>query len=150
MWGQDLGRPAGKTAATGVPDTAPTAQQTETNGHIPVRDRAVKNSKHIDDDQKDELTPGEDPDNRLVSPFVKHLAGDQKEFWTAPADLQKKDLEWIVPFAGVTAGFIASDSWISKQIPLGEVQRSQNISNYGVYSLNWRWRRLIPAGPYQR
>jgi hypothetical protein len=118
----------------GTPD-APAAQRTESDGHAVVTHDGAKDAKHVDDGQKDELMPGEDPDNRLLFPFLKHLAGDQKEFWTAPAHFQKRDVEWIVPFAGVTAGFIASDSWISKQIPLGEVQPSQKISNYGVYSL---------------
>ena len=88
-----------------------------------------------DEKSKYELMPGEDPQNHLVLPFVNHLATDQKNFWTAPAHMQKKDIEWIAPFAGVTAGFIASDSWLSKQIPLGEIQRSKKISNYAVYSL---------------
>ena len=88
-----------------------------------------------DEESKYELMPGEDPQNHLVLPFLNHLATDQKNFWTAPAHMQKKDIEWIAPFAGVTAGFIASDSWLSKQIPLGEIQRSKKISNYAVYSL---------------
>src|SRR5260221_4308109 len=126
-WGQDVGRSAGNNSATGTPD-APAARQAESDGHNVVTNDAVKDAKHIDNDPKEELMPGEDPDNRLVSPFVKHLANDQKAFWTAPAHFQKKDLEWIVPFAGVTAGFIAGDSWISKQIPLGEGQRSKQFS----------------------
>ena len=88
-----------------------------------------------DDDPKNELLLGDDPENHLVLPFVKHLANDQRYFWTAPAHLQKKDFEVLAPFAGITAGFIAGDSWISKQIPLGKVQTSKTISNYGVYSL---------------
>src|SRR5438552_3074384 len=88
-----------------------------------------------DEKSKYELMPGEDPQNHLVLPFLNHLATDQKNFWTAPAHMQKKDIEWIAPFARVTARFIASDSWLSKQIPLGEIQRSKKISNYAVYSL---------------
>src|SRR5439155_1507881 len=61
-----------------------------------------------DEKSKYELMPGEDPQNHLVLPFLNHLATDQKNFWTAPAHMQKKDIEWIAPFAGVTAGFIAS------------------------------------------
>jgi len=132
-WGQDLARPGEGASETRAP--APAERQNEADGHTLVTNKAVKNAKHIDDDPKNELLPGEDPDNHLVSPFVKHLASDQNAFWTAPAHLQKKDFELLAPFAGVTAGFIAGDSWISKQIPLGEVQRSQKISNYGVYSL---------------
>lgn len=81
------------------------------------------------------LQPGEDPENRLVSPFVKHLVGDQKQFWTEPTRLHVQDLKWIAPFAGVTAAFIASDSWWAKQIPLSHVATSKKISDYGTYSL---------------
>ncbi|HXZ40942.1 MAG TPA: hypothetical protein VEG68_09375, partial [Terriglobales bacterium] len=81
------------------------------------------------------LQPGEDPENRLVSPFVKHLVGDQKQFWTGPTRLHVQDLKWIAPFAGVTAAFIASDSWWAKQIPLSHVATSKKISDYGTYSL---------------
>src|SRR6185437_16059028 len=46
-----------------------------------------------------------------------------------------KDMEWIAPFAAVSAGFMAGDSWLSKQIPLGELSRSKTFSNYATYSL---------------
>jgi membrane-associated phospholipid phosphatase len=82
-----------------------------------------------------DLQPGEDPENRLLSPFLKHLAVDQKEFWTAPVRLRVKDLRWIAPLAGVTAAFIASDSWWSKQVNTSHVQTSLHISDYGLYSL---------------
>ena len=81
------------------------------------------------------LAPGADPDNRLGLPLVKHLASDQRAFWTAPAHFRVKDLKWIAPFVGTTAAFIASDSWLSKQIPLGEVDRSKKFSDYATYSL---------------
>jgi hypothetical protein len=84
-----------------------------------------------------ELLPGEDPNNRLVSPFLAHLTGDQKQFWTTPARLRKKDLRWIVPFGGMTAAFIASDSWLSKQVPdkPNQLDRSLKISDYSTYAL---------------
>jgi hypothetical protein len=88
----------------------------------------------VDSDYPNILQPGEDPENRLLSPFLKHLAGDQKQFWTAPAHFQVKDLKWIVPFAGATAAFIASDSWMSKQVPLSHVSTSKTVSEYGTYA----------------
>ena len=102
--------------------------------------RMTDHSHHIlktgeDEDSKYELTPGEDPQNRLIVPFVNHLAIDQKEFWTAPAHMHKSDVRWIAPAAGVLAGIIASDSWTSRQVPAGEVQRSKKFSNYAAYSL---------------
>jgi hypothetical protein len=83
---------------------------------------------------QDTLEPGDDPDNHLVLPFIKHLAGDQKEFWTAPIRFQKKDLKWISPFAAGTAVFIASDSWFAKQVNPSHMQTSLHISEYGTYS----------------
>jgi len=80
------------------------------------------------------LQPGEDPENRLVLPFLKHLVTDQKQFWTSPTRFQTKDLKWILPGAGVTAAFIASDSWWSKQVPISHMATSKTVSDYGTYS----------------
>src|SRR5271165_1210351 len=82
------------------------------------------------------LEPGTDPENKLFSPFLKHMADDQRRFWTSPKKLrQPAALETFLPFAGLTGALFAGDSWISKQVPTSPVQRSQSISNYAVYSL---------------
>jgi Capsule assembly protein Wzi/PAP2 superfamily len=82
-----------------------------------------------------ELQPGEDPQNRLVSPFLKHIVADQQQFWTSPARFRTKDLKWILPAVGITAAFIASDSWWSRQVNPNHVQTSLKISDYTTYSL---------------
>ena len=84
-----------------------------------------------------DLKPGVDPENRLLVPFVKHVAQDQEHFWTLPAHVRKKDLKWILPVAGATAGLIASDSWISKQVPNhpSQLDFNRKISDYSLYSL---------------
>ena len=82
-----------------------------------------------------ELQPGEDPQNRFLSPFVKHLAGDQRSFWTAPLHLRSADVRWIAPFSGITAAFVASDSWMAKQVPSSHVEASKKISEYAIDSL---------------
>lgn len=82
-----------------------------------------------------ELAPGTDPQNELGLPIMKQLAADQRAFWTAPAQFRVRDLQWIAPFAGATAAFMASDSWLSHQIPLGEIDRSKKFSDYATYSL---------------
>jgi hypothetical protein len=94
---------------------------------------ATKSSAHPDNT----LPLGEDPQNRLFTPFLKHIVEDQKDFWTAPAHFKIKDLEWSLPFVGVTAGFIASDQWWSKQVPdaPSQLNRSRHISDYTTYSL---------------
>src|SRR5579864_5158646 len=116
--------------------SAPVTSQDRLGESTNVTAQGVQKSSsaNVDQDSKYELTPGEDPGNHLILPFAKHLASDQRTFWTAPAHFHVKDLEWGAPFAGVTAGFIASDSWLSKQIPLGEISRSKTISDYGAYS----------------
>jgi len=81
------------------------------------------------------LQPGQDPENRLVLPFLKHVAADQKDFWTAPTRFRVKDLKWIAPSVGLLSAFIASDSWWAKQVPVNHVSTSTTISDYGTYSL---------------
>ena len=103
-------------AASSLPD--------KTTAHTPAKPEAAH-----------QLQPGEDPENRLVTPFFKHLAGDQKQFWTTPTHFQAKDFLWVAPSAGIAASFIASDSWWAKQVPLSHVQTSLHISNYSTYSL---------------
>ncbi|HEY6766472.1 MAG TPA: capsule assembly Wzi family protein [Candidatus Sulfotelmatobacter sp.] len=44
------------------------------------------------------------------------------------------DLKWIVPGVAVTAAFIATDSWWSKQVPTSHIDTSRKISEYGTYS----------------
>ena len=129
---------SGQTSGKAVTDTAPfpfpgsvTAHAgTDTPNHGKETDYAFEQAE-----SKYELSPGEDPENRLMLPFIRHLAVDQRNFWTAPARIHRSDIQWISPLAGVTAGLFAGDSWISKQTPSGEIQASKKISNYGLYSL---------------
>ena len=88
-------------------------------------------------DRNYDLQPGVDPENRLFSPFIKHIAQDQQHFWTFPARARKKDLKWILPLTGAAAVLIASDSWISKQVPNrpDQLNRSLKVSDYSLYSL---------------
>jgi len=82
------------------------------------------------------LEPGTDPENQLFLPFLKHMAEDQRQFWSGARELrQPAALRSFLPFAGFTGALIAGDSWISKQVPVSQVQSSQSVSNYAVYSL---------------
>jgi hypothetical protein len=118
---------------THAPSSAPSApeKQHAATSNLPP----PKGSAATDGGNGGWLQPGEDPENRLVSPFLKHLVADQKQFWTSPARFRTKDLKWIVPGAGITAAFIASDSWWSKQVNPRHMQTSLHISDYGTYSL---------------
>jgi len=83
------------------------------------------------------LPAGEDPENRLVTPFMKHLALDQKQFWTEPFHLRWSDAKVLVPFAALTATLMANDAAISRQVPgtASQINRSKSISDYATYSL---------------
>ncbi|GAC1436531.1 MAG: hypothetical protein NVSMB58_27060 [Terriglobales bacterium] len=123
------------TCAACAQATPPQLESDSSHAVIPELPNVPSNGDRSD--QGYELPPGEDPQNRLVTPFLKHLVGDQKEFWTSPARFRTKDLRWILPVSGFAAGLIASDSWISKQVPdrANQLKRSKSFSNYGVYSL---------------
>jgi hypothetical protein len=120
-------------AQTGVPGSPP--DPTTNEGHSGTQSVSAQKASAGDSANRFDLQPGEDPQNRLVSPFLKHIVGDQKEFWTSPARFRTKDLKWILPAVGITAAFIASDSWWSRQVNPSHQQTSLNISDYGTYSL---------------
>jgi hypothetical protein len=120
-----------QTTASGVPSASTQGTNTPTTAAVSQLPKTKTNA--FGDPY--ELQPGEDPENRLVSPFLKHIVGDQKQFWTSPTRFRTKDLKWILPAAGITAAFIASDSWWSRQVNPNHVQTSLNISDYGTYSL---------------
>lgn len=82
------------------------------------------------------LPPNTDPQNRIGTPLLKHIAWDQKQFWVNGAtQWNKNKVKTVVPFAAFSTALIASDSWISKQVSPSGINRSRTFSNYGVYSL---------------
>jgi len=117
-----------QTGASRVPSSPPANQGHEASKAALAEDESEKSTDSY------ELQPGEDPQNRLVSPFLRHLVTDQKQFWTSSARFRTKDLKWILPGAGITAAFIASDSWWSKQVPASHVSTSKTVSDYATYS----------------
>ncbi|HEX3740710.1 MAG TPA: phosphatase PAP2 family protein [Terriglobales bacterium] len=109
------------------------AQFSQFNGGEPWPSQTTSTTQNRNFD----LAPSSDSDNRLGTIFLEHLAEDQKHFWTFPTRLHVQDLKWILPAAGVTAAFVASDSWISNQVPnrTNQLNFSRHVSDYGLYSL---------------
>src|ERR1700674_1411133 len=83
------------------------------------------------------LPAGEDPENRLLKPFMQHLVLDQKQFWTAPFHWKRQDAQFLLPFTAFTGALIAGDSWISRQVSdkPSQISRSKSISDYATFSL---------------
>jgi hypothetical protein len=69
--------------------------------------------------------------------LLSNLAHDQKMIWKSPFELRPKDAVWAVPFAALTAGLIASDRELSKQVPshTNQLQASRDLSNVAIASL---------------
>jgi membrane-associated phospholipid phosphatase len=64
-------------------------------------------------------------------PFIrmpKYVAYDQKEIWTSPFHTAKSDIKWWAIFGAATAGLIASDQYIERQLPNTNAQ--VRIGNY--------------------
>lgn len=100
---------------------------------------------------KDQPTPTPQPgtqqqsvnpdDERAASaapgPFLRNLAYDQKTIWTSPFKARVQDLNWIVPFVGLTAGMINADAELSSRIDTTGTfaKHGGTISNAGVAAM---------------
>jgi membrane-associated phospholipid phosphatase len=65
--------------------------------------------------------------------FLRNFVQDQKDIWTSPAHVQLHDLNWILPFAGLTGGMLSSDAEVSSRITNPSlISNSGTFSNVGV------------------
>src|SRR6266404_9348204 len=55
-----------------------------------------------------EIAPAsnETAENKLGLQLLKNIARDQRDVWTSPAHVRLGHADWLVPFAGVTAGLM--------------------------------------------
>ncbi|HWR53456.1 MAG TPA: phosphatase PAP2 family protein [Bryobacteraceae bacterium] len=63
------------------------------------------------------IEPSGEPEPNAWKRFPRNLLEDQKAIWTSPFRMSKQDAKWWVLFGGATAGFIAGDYWLSRQLP---------------------------------
>ncbi|HTR24575.1 MAG TPA: hypothetical protein VMI10_11375 [Terriglobales bacterium] len=117
----------------GSPPTAPEALPNAPSAS--TANSSVQKSSHHFLRQPEFLPAGEDPENRLISPFIKHVVDDQAQFWTTPFHLNRSDARYLVPFAAFTGGLMVGDSWISRQVPTSEISRTKSLSDYLAYSM---------------
>jgi hypothetical protein len=76
----------------------------------------------------------ERPATVVPGPFIRNLAFDQKAIWTSPFRARVRDLNWIVPMVGLTAGLINADQELLSRIdPTGTLARhGSTLSNAGL------------------
>jgi hypothetical protein len=62
---------------------------------------------------------------------------DQQEIWTSPARIRLGHADWLVPFAGLTAGFLITDRDASLHLSdsPNTLKRYQHLSNYGIVGM---------------
>ena len=80
---------------------------------------------------------GEFTETKLGISLLKNIVLDQKAIWTTPARLRLADTEWILPFAGIAAVSLATDSHALKGIKQTPsfVSKSNSFSNYGIAAM---------------
>lgn len=75
--------------------------------------------------------------NGLGKPLMKNLVSDQKAIWESPFHLRWTDSEWLIPMAGLTAGFLATDHSAVKSLSSdpSKTHRYVSFSNYGLAAM---------------
>jgi hypothetical protein len=75
-----------------------------------------------------------EPASDAPSIFLKNLVSDQKAIWSSPFKARIEDLNWLVPFAGLTVGLVNADAELSSRITgTGTLTKhSSTISNAGT------------------
>lgn len=110
--------PRPQSAETEAPDTTQGAPQ------APDRGRAGAGQG-----SKGQKEPVERPHLRLQD-FVRDFVPDQKQIWTSPVRLRFPDTEWLIPLAGITAGFLVTDADVSRSIS----HDAKTLSHYNTFS----------------
>lgn len=78
--------------------------------------------------------PDDARENKLGVALIKNLARDQKTIWTSPAHIRMGEATWLVPFAGLTAGFLVTDRDASLHLSNSPatLRHYIHLSNYGI------------------
>jgi len=78
--------------------------------------------------------PDDTRENKLGVALIKNLMRDQKAIWTSPAHIRMGEATWLVPFAGLAAGFLVNDRDASLHLSNSPatLRHYTNFSNYGI------------------
>src|SRR5579862_374489 len=73
-------------------------------------------------------------ETKLGLSLLKNIVLDQKAAWTSPSRLRPDDINWLLPFAGIAAVSLASDTHISKALTRSpsRISESNTFSNFGI------------------
>ena len=115
-------------AQTPPPDSSEQTPQQATSKKLDTKtsaENSVSSSVSLEDDSRE---------NKLGLALIKNLARDQKAIWTSPAHIRMGDATWLVPFAGITAGFLVTDRDASLHLSSSPttLRHYTSFSNYGL------------------
>ena len=76
-------------------------------------------------------------ENKLGLQTIKNIMRDQCEIWTGPAYIRLGHADWLIPFAGLTAGFLVTDRDASLHLTnsTNSLKNYRNLSNYGLAAM---------------
>ncbi|HET8924899.1 MAG TPA: capsule assembly Wzi family protein [Candidatus Acidoferrum sp.] len=76
----------------------------------------------------------DDRENKLGAQTIRNIMRDQGEIWKSPAHLRLGQADWLVPFAGITAGFLVTDHDASLHLSNSPktLKNYTDFSNYGM------------------
>jgi membrane-associated phospholipid phosphatase len=111
-------------------------QKTEQGAARGTQDAGSEPVQSVQEKQLDPVQAGTDQftETKLGLSLVRNIALDQKAIWTSPVHLRLADADWIIPFAGITAIALASDTHVARGLTGSPsfVSKSNSFSNYGV------------------
>lgn len=73
-------------------------------------------------------------ENKLGLQTIKSIVRDQRQIWTSPAHIRLGHADWLVPYAGLTAGFLVTDRDASLHLSNSPstLKHYRDFSNYGL------------------
>ena len=113
------------------------------NGYARAQAQQQENSDEVitagtqgQQEQTDEkkTDPDQFTETKLGLSLLKNIVLDEKAIWTSPAHLRLADADWMIPFAGIAAASLASDTHVSQGVTRSPsfVSRTNSFSNYGL------------------
>ena len=76
-------------------------------------------------------------ENNLALQTIKNIMRDQREIWTSPTQVRLGHADWLVPYAGITAGFLVTDRDSSLHLSnsANSLKNYRDLSNYGLATM---------------
>jgi hypothetical protein len=70
----------------------------------------------------------------LALQTIKNIVRDQRQIWTSPAHVRLGHADWLIPYAGLAAGFLVTDRDSSLHLSNSPstLKHFRDFSNYGL------------------